>query len=115
LAYLYICYGKYDEALILHRALGEFFPEDVEVILGLTFSLYFTGRQMEAAQCLDKLDGIEMDIKCQKLFFLLRSHVSWGVGRDSDARVNLIHYLGLVEKEVREREASVGKGVEEYS
>ncbi|MDR2737444.1 MAG: tetratricopeptide repeat protein [Puniceicoccales bacterium] len=115
LAYLYVCYGKYDEALVLHRGLSEFFPDDTNVLLGLVFSLYFTGRQAEAAQYLEKLDGVEMSVKCQKLFFLLKSHVSWNVGRDSDARVNLIHYLGLEEKEIREQEASVGKGVEGYS
>jgi tetratricopeptide (TPR) repeat protein len=114
LAYLYICYGKYDEALVLHRGLYEFFPEDVEVLLGLSFSLYFTSRPLEAIQCLERLDGVEMIPKHQKLFFLLKSHVAWSIGRDSEARDNLIYYLGLEEKEIREQEANVGKGVEEY-
>ncbi|MDR1173364.1 MAG: tetratricopeptide repeat protein, partial [Puniceicoccales bacterium] len=72
LAYLYICYGKYDEALVLHRGLYEFFPEDTEVLLGLGFSLYFTSRPLEAIQCLERLDGVEMISKHQKLFFLLK-------------------------------------------
>jgi hypothetical protein len=114
LAYLYICYGKYDEALVLHRGLYEFFPEDIEVLLGLSFSLYFTSRPLEAIQCLERLDGVEMISKHQKLFFLLKSHVTWSVGRDSEARDNLIYYLGLEEKEIREQEANVGKGAEEY-
>jgi tetratricopeptide (TPR) repeat protein len=114
LAYLYICYGKYDEALVLHRGLYELASEDVEVLLGLSFSLYFTSRPLEAVQYLEKLDGIEMAPKYQKLFFLLKSHVTWSIGRDSEARDNLIYYLGLEEKEIREQEANVGKGVEEY-
>jgi tetratricopeptide (TPR) repeat protein len=114
LAYLYICYGKYDEALVLHRGLYEFFPENMEVLLGLSFSLYFTSRPLEAIQYLEKLDGVEMISKHQKLFFLLKSHVTWSIGRDSEARDNLIYYLGLEEKEIREQEANVGKGVEEY-
>ncbi|MDR1528744.1 MAG: hypothetical protein LBS22_04150 [Puniceicoccales bacterium] len=114
LAYLYICYGKYDEALVLHRGLYEFFPEDIEILLGLGFSLYFTSRPLEAVQHLEKLDGVEMISKHQKLFFLLKSHVTWSIGRDSEARDNLIYYLGLEEKEIREQEANVGKGVEEY-
>ncbi|MDR0693542.1 MAG: hypothetical protein LBF49_03170 [Puniceicoccales bacterium] len=114
LAYLYICYGKYDEALMLHRGLYEFFSDDIEVLLGLSFSLYFTSRPLEAVQYLEKLDGLAMISKYQKLFFLLKSHVTWSIGRDSEARDNLIYYLGLEEKEIREQEANVGKGVEEY-
>jgi hypothetical protein len=114
LAYLYICYGKYDEALMLHRGLYEFFPDDIEVLLGLSFSLHFTSRPLEAVQYLEKLDGVAMISKHQKLFFLLKSHVTWSIGRDSEARDNLIYYLGLEEKEIREQEANVGKGVEEY-
>lgn len=114
LAYLYVRYGKYDEALVLYRGLNEFFQDDTSVLLGLIFSLYFTDRQSEAVQYLDKLDGVEMSTKNQKLFYLLRSHVAWGVGRDSDARDSLIHYLGLEEKEIREQEASVGKEVEGF-
>jgi hypothetical protein len=114
LAYLYIRYGKYDEALILHRGLCEFFPNDVEILLGLSFSLYSTNRGMEALQYLEKLDGIEMNRQSQKLFLLLRSHAIWNTGKDREARNDLIHYLGLVESEIREKEANVGKEIEEY-
>ena len=114
LAYLYIRYGKYDEALLLHRGLQEFFPDDEEVLLALSFSLYFTGRALEAIQYLEKLDGIDMGKQWQKLFFLLRSHVVWSLGKDSEARSDLIRYLGMEESEIREHEASSGKEVEEY-
>ncbi|MDR1401804.1 MAG: hypothetical protein LBI81_02505 [Puniceicoccales bacterium] len=114
LAYLYIRYGKYDEALILHRGLCEFFPDDVEILLGLSFSLYSTNRGMEALQYLEKLDGVEMSRKLQKLFFLLRSHAIWGTGKDREARSYLIQYLGLEEGEIRTKEANVGKETEEY-
>jgi hypothetical protein len=114
LAYLYIRYGKYDEALILHRGLYEFFRDDVEVLLGLSFSLHFTNRSTEAMQYLEKLDGVEIEGRCQKLFFLLRSHVAWSLGKDSEARNDLIHYLWLEESEVRKHEANTGKEVEEY-
>jgi hypothetical protein len=113
LAYLYVCYGKYDEALVLHRILKEFFEDDVEVVLGLCFSLYVTDRGLEAIQYLERLEGVEMDARNQKLYFLLRSHVDWGVGRDVDARNNLIHYLAIEEKEIRQQQASVGKEVED--
>jgi hypothetical protein len=113
LAYLYVCYGKYDEALVLHRVLNEFFEDDVEILLGLGFSLYTTDRGLEAAQCLENLEGVEMDPRRQKLYFLLRSHVDWSIGRDVDARNNLIHYLAIEEKEIREQQASGGREVED--
>jgi tetratricopeptide (TPR) repeat protein len=114
LAYLYVRYGKYDEALLLHRGLNEFFEDDIEILLGLSFSLYSTSRPLEAMQYLEKLDGVEMSKQYQKLFFLLRSHVGWSIGRDSDARSDLILYLGLEESDIREQEANSGKEVEEY-
>ncbi|MDR1413857.1 MAG: hypothetical protein LBI56_02895 [Puniceicoccales bacterium] len=113
LAYLYIRYGKYDAALMLHRGLYEFFPDDTEILLGLSFSLYITNRGMEAIQYLEKLDGVEMNKQLQKLFFLLRSHTVWSSGKDKEARNYLIHYLGLVEGEMREKEANVGKEIAE--
>jgi hypothetical protein len=114
LSYLYIRYGKYDEALLLHRGLHEFFSEDMDVLIGFGASLHLTDRPLEAMQYMEKLDGVEMNNQMEKLFFLLRSHISWGLGRDSDARSDLIRYLGLEEKEIRAREANVGKGAEEY-
>lgn len=114
LAYLYVRYGKYDEALVVYRGLYEFFHDDTEVLLGLSFALYLTSRALEAMQYLDRLDGIDLPIKLEKFFYLLRSHVSWSIGRDDDARDGLIHYLALVEGEIREQEAVTGKEVEEY-
>jgi hypothetical protein len=111
---LYIRYGKYDEALLLHRGLHEFFQNDSEILIGLSASLYFTSRPLEAIQHLEKLDGVEMSGQMEKLFFLLRSHVTWSVGRDSDARSDLIRYLGLEEKEIRAHEARGGKEVEDF-
>jgi hypothetical protein len=114
LAYLFVRYSKYDEALFLHRGLNEFFQDDIEVTLGLSFSLYATDRSLEAMQCMEKLDGVEMSRQEEKLFHLLRSHVLWGLGRDHDARNDLIRYLSLEESEIREQEASCGEEVEEY-
>jgi tetratricopeptide (TPR) repeat protein len=104
LAYLYIRYCKYDEALTIYRSLFEFFDEDEEVVLDLTFALYATGRAQEAFTYLKKLDGVELIHDKQKLFFLLKSHVTWGLGRDRESRESLIHYLCLEEKDMRARE-----------
>jgi hypothetical protein len=114
LAYLYIRYGKYDEALLLHRGLQEFFPDDEEILLSLSFSLYFTGRAFESIQYLEKLEGVDIGRQREKLFFLLRSHVIWSLGKDSEARSDLIRYLGIEESEIRKNEASSGKEIEEY-
>jgi len=48
LAYLYIRYCKYDEALTIYRGMFEFFEDDTEVLLNLIFALYVTGRVQEA-------------------------------------------------------------------
>lgn len=40
--------------------------------------------------------------------------MTWSIGRDGEARDNLIHYLGLEEKEIRKQEANVGEEIEEY-
>ena len=114
LAYLYVRYGKYDEALLLYRGLHEFFVDDIEIMLGLSFSLYLTDRPLEAIQYLEQLDGVEFDQRLEKLFYLVRSHVDWKIGRDSDARNDLIHYLGMEETEIRKHEAVSGNEVEEF-
>ena len=114
LAYLYLRYGKYDEALILYRVLYEYFPDDPEVILGLSFSLYITNRSSEAEQNLESLEGLVMQPTFQKLYYLIRSHVEWSLGRDDEARNTLVSYLGIEESEIRAQEANSGKEVEEY-
>jgi hypothetical protein len=114
LAYLYVRYGKYDEALLLYRGLHEFFVDDIEIMLGLSFALYLTDRPLEAIQYLEQLDGVEFDQRLEKLFYLVRSHVDWKIGRDSDARNDLIHYLGMEETEIRKHEAVSGNEVEEF-
>lgn len=106
LAYLYVRYCKYDEALILYRGLYEFFEDDIEILLDLIFALYITGRFSEAIHYVEQLDGVEMLHDQEKLFFLLKSHVMWGLGHDRDSREALIHYLGLEERDMRTREAS---------
>jgi tetratricopeptide (TPR) repeat protein len=105
LAYLYIRYCKYDEALIIYRGLFEFFEDDREILLGLIFALYVTGRAQEALTYVERLDGVDLAHGKKKLFFLLKSHVSWGLGRDREARESLIHYLGLEEGDMRAQEA----------
>jgi tetratricopeptide (TPR) repeat protein len=106
LAYLYVRYCKYDEALTIYRGLFEFFEDDREILLDLTFALYVTGRTQEAINYVKKLDGIELSHSHEKLFFLLKSHIAWGLGRDREARESLIRYLGLEERDMRTKEVS---------
>ena len=75
---------------------------------------YLTDRPLEAIQYLEQLDGVEFDQRLEKLFYLVRSHVDWKIGRDSDARNDLIHYLGMEETEIRKHEAVSGNEVEEF-
>ncbi len=108
LAYLYVRYCKYDEALILYRGLYEFFEDDIEILLNLIFELYITGRPSEAIRYIEKLEGVEFSRNQEKLFFLLKSHVLWGLGYDRDSREALIHYLGIEEQDIRAREVVYG-------
>lgn len=104
LAYLYVRYCKYDEALIIYRGLFEFFEDDPEIILDLIFTLYATGQSQEAVNYIEKLEGIDLARSKEKLFFLLKSHVAWGLGRDREARESLIRYLCLEEQDMRTQE-----------
>ncbi len=106
LAYLYVRYCKYDEALTLYRGLHEFFEDDTEILLDLIFTLYITGRPSEAIRYVEKLEGVELTHDKKKLFFLLKSHVLWGLGYDRESREALIHYLGLEEQDMRAREVT---------
>jgi hypothetical protein len=72
----------------------------------LIFALYVTGRVQEATTYIEKLDGVDLAHDKEKLFFLLKSHVAWGLGRDREARLSLIHYLGLEEQDMRAQEIS---------
>jgi hypothetical protein len=92
--------------LIIYRGLFEFFEDDTEILLDLVFALYITGRVQEAVSYVEKLDGVEFSPSRGKLFFLLKSHIAWGLGRDREARESLIHYLGLEECDIRAKEAS---------
>ncbi|MDR0679801.1 MAG: hypothetical protein LBF42_02080 [Puniceicoccales bacterium] len=104
LAYLYVRYCKYDEALIIYRGLFEFFEDDPEIMLDLIFTLYATGQSQEAVNYIEKLEGIDLAHSKEKLFFLLKSHVAWGLGRDREARGSLIRYLCLEEQDMRTQE-----------
>ncbi|MDR2720809.1 MAG: hypothetical protein LBB15_00780 [Puniceicoccales bacterium] len=104
LAYLYVRYCKYDEALIIYRGLFEFFEDDTDVLLDLIFALYVTGRAQEAVTYIEKLEGIDLPRNKEKLFFLLKSHIAWSLGRDRESRESLIHYLGLEEQDMRVQE-----------
>lgn len=106
LAYLYVRYCKYDEALSLYRGLYEFFDDDTEIMLDLIFALYVTDRASEAMQYIEKLEGVELTHNQEKLFFLLKSHVLWGLGYDDESRESLIHYFGLEEQDMRAQEVA---------
>lgn len=110
LAYLYVQYCKYDEALTLYRGLHEFFDSDSEILLDLIFALYVTDRASEAMRYIDKLEGVALSHNQEKLFFLLKSHVLWSLGYDRESREALIHYLGLEEQDIRAREAAAASG-----
>ncbi len=113
LAYLYIRYCKYDEALILYRGLHEFFKDDTEILLNLIFSLYVTDRASEAIRYIEKIEGVELPRQQEKLYFLLKSHVLWALGYDRESRESLIHYLGLEEQDIRAREVASNNSVED--
>ena len=106
LAYLYVCHSKYDEALIAYRGLYEFFPNDKDVMIGLSLALYFTGRSSEARRYIDALDGVALSNRQEQVFYLLKSHVLWNLGIDKEARQALVHYLGFEEKNIRRKECS---------
>jgi tetratricopeptide (TPR) repeat protein len=108
LAYLYVRYCKYDEALTVYRGLFEFFEDDTDVLLDLIFALYVTGRAQEAVTYIEKLEGVDLPRDKEKLFFLLKSHVTWGLGRDRESRESLIRYLGLEEQDMRAQEVCPG-------
>jgi tetratricopeptide (TPR) repeat protein len=108
LAYLYVRYCKYDEALTIYRGLFEFFEDDADVLLDLIFALYITGRAQEAVTYIEKLEGVDLPRSREKLFFLLKSHVAWNLGRDRESRESLIRYLGLEEQDMRAQEVCPG-------
>ena len=98
LGYLYLQYGKADEARVIYGALIELARPDPLTILTYAYCMVRCGNYSVALHYLDSVEGEDFLPKARSAYRLLRGNVLWHLGKDEDARHELNLFLATERK-----------------
>jgi Flp pilus assembly protein TadD len=101
LGYLYLQYGKSDEARVVYGTLVELAESNPLSILAYAYCLVRCGHYAIALHHLDDVDGGDFQPKARSAYRLLRGNVLWHMGRDEEARYELSLFLAMERKRAR--------------
>ncbi|MDR3316807.1 MAG: hypothetical protein LBS68_01885 [Puniceicoccales bacterium] len=95
LGYLYLQYGKSDEARIIYAALFELADEQPLLTMTYAYCLVQAGQYAVALHLLETIDLSQFSPKERSAFLLLHGNVFWHLGRDAEARRELDRFLAI--------------------
>jgi tetratricopeptide (TPR) repeat protein len=98
LGYLYLQYGKMDEARIVYAVLLRLTSTSPMRVLTYSYCLAQTGRYALALHHLDDIAGSTFSLKERSAYLLLRGNVLWNLGKDEGAREVFQKFLEVERK-----------------
>ncbi|MDR2664346.1 MAG: hypothetical protein LBB14_02360 [Puniceicoccales bacterium] len=101
LGYLYLQYGRWDEARVVYGSLVELSDRQPLLLLTYAYCLAQVGQYAVALHHLDGLEGKDFLPKARSAYRLLRGNVLWYLGRDEEARKELELFLRTERKRAR--------------
>ncbi|MDR0339953.1 MAG: hypothetical protein LBH53_00060 [Puniceicoccales bacterium] len=101
LGYLYLQYGRWDEARVIYSSLVELSEQKPLLLLTYAYCLAQNGQYAVSLHYLDRLNGKNFLPKARSAYRLLRGNVLWYLGRDEEARQELELFLQTERKRAR--------------
>lgn len=97
LGYLYLQYGKIDEAKVIFRTLVEVAQHNAIVTMAYAYCLAYLGDYAIALHYLNRVAFLDLSLKERSGYHLLKSNIFWHLGRDREARFELEQFLAKEE------------------
>jgi tetratricopeptide (TPR) repeat protein len=113
LGYLYLQYGKADEARTIYAALCEMSESRPLLTLTYAYCLAKAGQYAVALHHLELIEAESFSPKELGAYLLLRGNVLWHLGRDAEARVELQHFLECAQGGYIVRHSLITKAAED--
>ncbi|MDR3117093.1 MAG: hypothetical protein LBT98_00740 [Puniceicoccales bacterium] len=101
LGYLYLQYGKADEARIIYAVLVELSAPQPLLTLAYAYCLSQTGQYAVALHHLDSLERAPFSLKERSAYLLLRGNVLWHLGKSQDSRQIFRQFLTVERQRAR--------------
>ncbi|MCP3877894.1 MAG: hypothetical protein GY701_05795 [Sulfitobacter sp.] len=95
LADVYLNQGKTGRTVVLLEALNEVWPRDSQIIKALSFGYLVDGRHADALKAADAYLRFGALTSQNVAILLIRSKALWALGRVTEARESIAHYMEL--------------------
>lgn len=97
LGYLYLKYGKIDEAKVIFRTLVEVAGPNAVVTMAYAYCLAYGGDYAVALHYLNRVPFLELSLKERSGYHLLKSNIFWHLGQDREAKMEFRQFLAKEE------------------